>query len=214
MKKILLITITSILMASCGNVTEYFRGKLDGNKDKELIDSLQNALSQMEQRLETSTSNGQIAEVSPNAAPEIFTLVYAISSDGFVNVRQSPSAKAAVLDKVWVFNHGLGNAVKIGQQGKWVKVRKGNVEGWCNGNYLGYQNWYSGHGNRVLIANKHNTPIYVECYEGDIPYTLFTTVKQGTIIADEFTEDNTHYILSSAHDALFISKTDAIVRAK
>ena len=125
-------------MASCGNVTEYFRGKLDGSKDKELIDSLQNALSQMEQRLEASNPNDQIAEVSPNAAPEIFTLVYAISSDGFVNVRQSPSAKAAVLDKVWVFNHGLGDAVKIGQQGKWVKVRKGNVEGWCNGYYRIY----------------------------------------------------------------------------
>ena len=202
-------------MASCGNVTEYFRGKLDGNKDKELIDSLQNALSQMEQRLETSTSNGQIAEVSPNAAPEIFTLVYAISSDGFVNVRQSPSAKAAVLDKVWVFNHGLGNAVKIGQQGKWVKVRKGNVEGWCNGNYLGYQNWYSGHGAKMLIANKHKTPIYVESYEEGVPYELFTTVKQGTIIADEFDDyGGEYYVLTTAHDALSIRKSDVIVRAK
>ncbi len=200
-------------MVSCGNVTEYFKGVLVGNKDKERIDSLQNALAQMEEKLDATKQNAQIATES-SSPQEIFTLVYATSDDGFVNVRQSPSAKAAVLDKVWVFNHGLGDAVKIGQQGKWVKVRKGNVEGWCNGNYLGYQNWYRGNGHQLLIANKHNTPIYVECYEGDIPYTLFTTVKQGTIIADEFTEDNTHYILSSAHDALFISKSDAIVRTK
>lgn len=213
MKKILLITIMSMMMVSCGNVTEYFKGVLVGNKDKERIDSLQNALAQMEEKLDATKQNAQIATES-SSPQEIFTLVYATSDDGFVNVRQSPSAKAAVLDKVWVFNHGLGNAVKIGQQGKWVKVRKGNVEGWCNGNYLGYQNWYRGNGHQLLIANKHNTPIYVECYEGDIPYTLFTTVKQGTIIADEFTEDNTHYILSSAHDALFISKSDAIVRTK
>lgn len=213
MKKILLITITSILMASCGNVTEYFRGKLDGNKDKELIDSLQNALSQMEQRLETSTSNGQIAEVSPDA-PEIFTLVYAISSDGFVNVRQSQSSSAPILGEVLTPLHGLGNGVKRAKSGKWTLVSVGKVTGWCYSKYLGEQNWYSGHGAKMLIANKPNTPIYVECYEEGIPYTLFTTVKQGTIIADEFTEDNTHYILSSAHDALFISKTDAIVRAK
>ena len=201
-------------MASCGNVTEYFRGKLDGNKDKELIDSLQNALSQMEQRLETSTSNGQIAEVSPNAAPEIFTLVYAISSDGFVNVRQSQSSSSPILGEVLTPFHGLGNGVKRGKSGKWILVSVGKVTGWCYSKYLGEQNWYSGHGNRVLIANKPNTPIYVECYEEGIPYTLFTTVKQGTIIADEFTEDNTHYILSSAHDGLFIRKSDAIVSRK
>ena len=200
-------------MASCGNVTEYFRGKLDGNKDKELIDSLQNALSQMEQRLEASTSNGQIAEASPDA-PEIFTLVYAISSDGFVNVRQSQSSSSPILGEVLTPFHGLGNGVKRGKSGKLTLVSVGKVTGWCYSKYLGEQNWYSGHGNRVLIANKPNTPIYVECYEEGIPYTLFTTVKQGTIIGDEFTEDNTHYILSSAHDALFISKTDAIVRTK
>ena len=201
-------------MASCGNVTEYFRGKLDGNKDKELIDSLQNALSQMEQRLETSTSNGQIAEVSPNAAPEIFTLVYAISSDGFVNVRQSQSSSSPILGEVLTPFHGLGNGVKRGKSGKWTLVSVGKVTGWCYSKYLGEQNWYSGHGAKMLIANKHKTPIYIESYEEDVPYELFTTVKKGTIIADEFTEDNTHYILSSAHDALFISKTDAIVRAK
>lgn len=200
-------------MASCGNVTEYFRGKLDGNKDKEQIDSLQNALSQMEQRLEASTSNGQIAEVSPDA-PEIFTLVYATSDDGFVNVRQSPSAKAAVLDKVWVFNHGLGDAVKIGQQGKWVKVRKGNVEGWCNGNYLGYQDWYSGYGKKMLVAKNANTPIYCVNYEnGD--YQLFGRVPKGTIIADEFDDyDGKYYVLITAHDCLFIRKSDVIVRSK
>lgn len=200
-------------MASCGNVTEYFRGKLDGNKDKELIDSLQNALSQMEQRLEASNPNDQIAEVSPDA-PEIFTLVYATSDDGFVNIRQSQSSSSPILGELLMFNHGIGSGVKRGQEGKWTLVSVGDVTGWCYSKYVGEQNWYSGHGSKVLIANKHNTPIYVESYEEGVPYVLFTTVKQGTIIADDFTENSSHYILSSAHDALFISKSDAIVRTK
>ena len=213
MKKILLITIMSMMMVSCGYVTEHLKEVLAGNKDKERLDSLQNALEQMEKKLEETKQNTQIAKET-SEPQEIFTLVYAESDDGFVNIRQSPSAKANIVGQVLQFYHGLGNAVKIGQQGKWVKVRKGNVEGWCNGNYLGSQNWYTGYGKKVLIANKQHTPIYVECYEGDIPYTLFEIVKQGTIIADDFTEYSSHYILSSAHDALYISKSDAIVRTK
>ena len=201
-------------MASCGNVTEYFRGKLDGNKDKERIDSLQNALSQMEQRLEASNPNGQIAEASPDA-PEIFTLVYAISSDGFVNVRQSQSSSSPILGEVLTPFHGLGNGVKRGKSGKWTLVSVGKVTGWCYSKYLGEQSWYSGNGNRVLIANKPNTPIYVESYKEGVPYELFTTVKQGTIIADEFDDyGGEYYVLTTAHDALSIRKSDAIVRAK
>ena len=212
MKKILLITIMSMMMVSCGYVTEHLKEVLAGNKDKERLDSLQNALEQMEKKLEETKQNTQIPDAT-SSPQEIFTLVYAESDDGFVNIRQSPSAKANIVGQVLQFYHGLGNAVKIGQQGKWVKVRNGSVEGWCNGNYLGYQNWYSGHGSKVLIANKQNTPIYVESYEDGVP-ALFATVKQGTIIADDFTEYSSHYILSSAHDALYISKSDAIVRTK
>lgn len=201
-------------MASCGNITEYFIEKLRKGKDiateKERIDSLQNALDQMERRLEATDQNGQVAS-SPQ---EIFTLVYAISSDGFVNVRQSQSSSSPILGEVLTPFHGLGNGVKRGKSGKWTLVSVGKVTGWCYSKYLEEQDWYSGYGRKVLIANKPNTPIYVECYEGDTPFTLFTTVKQGTIIADEFTEDNTHYILSSAHDGLFIRKSDAIVRTK
>ena len=39
----------------------------------------------------------------------VFTVVYATSDDGFVNVRQTPSTKAKILDKLWMFSHGLGN---------------------------------------------------------------------------------------------------------
>ena len=144
---------------------------------------------------------------------EVFTVVYATSDDGFVNVRQRPSAKSKKIAQIWMLSHGLGQGVWRGQQGNWVKVSVGKVTGWCNGKYIGTQNWYSGKGEQVLVANKNSTTIYVEGY-GDNPYEFYTTVPRGTIIADEFEENETHYILLTAHDALFICKTDAIVRKK
>lgn len=146
-------------------------------------------------------------------AQNVMQVVYAESDDGFVNIRKSPSANARVVGKVCVFNHGLGTAVKIGEQGKWVKVSDGNVVGWCNGNYLGYQDWYTGYGSKVLVAKKANTPIYVETYD-DKGYALFGKVGKGTIIADEFTEDDEFYVLTTAHDALFVRKRDVTVRYK
>lgn len=143
----------------------------------------------------------------------VMQVVYAESEDGFVNIRKSPSANAAIVGKVWEPNSGLGTAVKIGEQGKWVKVSDGNVVGWCNGNYLGYQDWYTGYGSKILVAKKANTPVYVETYEGNGGYQLFGRVPKGTIITDEFDDyDGKYYVLTTAHDALFIRKSDVTVR--
>ena len=43
-------------------------------------------------------------------AQRVFTLVYAISDDGFVNIRATPSASAKVVGQVYGMLHGLGNA--------------------------------------------------------------------------------------------------------
>ena len=66
----------------------------------------------------------------------IFTVVYAISDDGFVNVRESPSAKAAILDTLWMMFHGLGNGVLIEDQVGWSKVSVGEHVGWVNNRYI------------------------------------------------------------------------------
>ena len=60
----------------------------------------------------------------------IFTVVYAISDDGFVNVRETPSAKAAILDTLWMAFHGLGNGVLVEGQEGWSKVSVGEHVGW------------------------------------------------------------------------------------
>lgn len=149
------------------------------------------------------------------SAQGIMQVVYAESDDGFVNIRKSPSANASIVGKVYQFSHGVGSAIKIGEQGKWVKVSDGNVVGWCNGNYLGYQDWYTGYGSKVLVAKKANTPVYVETYEGNGGYQLFGRVPKGTIIADEFDDyGGKYYVLTTAHDALFIRKSDVTVRYK
>ena len=146
-------------------------------------------------------------------AQDVFTVVYATSDDGFVNVRKQPSMKAPVLAQLWVFNHGLGNGVLRGKSGKWCKVSVGKVTGWAYAKYVGEMNWYEGNGQPRLVAAKDNTPIYAESMEDGSTNIFFTSVSKGTIIADKFQEDGEYYVLMTAHDNLYIKKTDAkIVR--
>ena len=48
--------------------------------------------------------------------------------------------------------------------------------------------------------------------EGDYP--LFTTVKKGTIIADQYDEIDGYYVLKTGHDYLFIKKADVEIVAQ
>ena len=141
---------------------------------------------------------------------EVFTVVYATSDDGFVNVRQRPSSKAPVLEKLIIKMHDLGNGVLRGKQGNWSKVSVGNVTGWAYTKYVGTQDWYTGDGETLLIANKEKTPIYIDSYAEDEKLE-FTTLKKGTIIADQFEEKDNYYFLITGHDYLFIEKGDAKV---
>ena len=145
--------------------------------------------------------------------PEVFTVCYATSDDGFLNVRSKPSMKGKVLTKLYGVFHGLGNGVLRDKGDSWSKVAVYGVTGWVYTKYLGYQTWYTGKGRRKLVANIDNMPIYGENYaDEDQGLPLFTTVKKGTVIADDFDEDENYYMLKTAHDFLFIKKTDAIVK--
>ena len=147
--------------------------------------------------------------------PEVFTVAYAISDDGFLNVRSQPSAKGTVLGKLWMMFHGLGSGVLREKGKQWSKVSVGEITGWVYNKYLGTQTWYDGTGQKVLVANCEEMPIYGEDYsdygEG---YPLFTTVRKGTVIADHFDEIEGYYVLTTGHDYLFIKKSDVEVRQK
>ena len=142
--------------------------------------------------------------------PEVFTVVYATSDDGFLNVRAQPSTKGKILTKLYQMFHGLGNGVLREKGDSWSKVTVWGVTGWVYTKYLGYQTWYTGNGKPALVANIDNMPIYGEDYadEGE-GYPLFTTVKKGTVIADDYDEiEEGYYVLKTGHDYLFIKKTD------
>lgn len=149
-------------------------------------------------------------------AQDVFTVVCATSDDGFVNVRERPSAKARVVGELWMQFHGLGGGILLEQQGKWTKVclRGGKVVGWCYSKYVGTQTWYSGSGGSILVAAKDNTQLFTDNYADDGDMPLFGTVKKGTILGDEFFEHQGYYELRTGHDYVFIRKEDAVIRTR
>lgn len=145
-------------------------------------------------------------------AQQVFTVVYATSDDGFLNVRERPSSKARVLGKLWMLNHGLGDGVWYEERGSWTRVKVGDVMGWCYSKYVGKLTWYKGTGRQVLVGAMDNTPVWRESMEDAAKHLYFATVPKGTIIADEFYDAGEYWELRTAHDNLYIRKTDAEVR--
>lgn len=144
-------------------------------------------------------------------APEVFTVVFATSEDGFLNIRTQPSSTSVILGKLYAMFHGLGSGVLKERGERWSKVSVGDVTGWVYNGYLGTQTWYDGTGSTRLVAKREQTPIYGENYEDGGDYPLFTTVKKGTLIADQYDEIEGYYVLKTGHDYLFIRKTDVEV---
>ena len=143
---------------------------------------------------------------------DVLTVVYATSDDGFLNVRERPSTKSKILTKLWMLNHGLGRGVLRGQSGNWSKVSVGDTYGWAYTKYIGYQNWFENKGAPKLVAASEPTIIYTENYaDADEGLPVFTKVSKGTILADQFEEDEEYYMLTTAHDYLFIKKKDAVI---
>lgn len=116
--------------------------------------------------------------------PSVFTVVFATSGDGFLNVRDQPSMKGQVVEKLWMLMHGLGNGVLVESGPKWSKVRVNGVTGWVYNKYLDSQTWYDGNGTTKLVAAIDDMPIYRDNYVDEEDLLLFTTVKKGTVMAD------------------------------
>lgn len=144
---------------------------------------------------------------------KVFTVVYAESDDGFLNVRLSPSMKGEIATKLWMQDHGLGRGVLLEKGKQWSKVSVDGIVGYVYTKYLGQMTWMAGSGPKI-VANK-NAVIYCEDNaEGTLK--PFYTIPKGTIIADTFFEHSfdgvDYYELRTGHDYLFVKKTDVIVK--
>jgi outer membrane protein assembly factor BamB len=140
---------------------------------------------------------------------KVFTVVYAESDDGFLNVRLAPSMKGEIATKLWMLDHGLGRGVLLEKGKQWSKVSVDGIEGWVYTKYMGQMTWMAGSGPKI-VANK-NAVIYCEDNaEGTLK--PFYTVSKGTIIADTYFEHGDYYELRTGHDYLFVKKTDVLIR--
>lgn len=62
-------------------------------------------------------------------------IVYSKSSDGFLNIRETPSSKGRILGKL---RNGPQGAVYLGQSGSWTEVECNGVVGYVYTKYLSY----------------------------------------------------------------------------
>lgn len=144
---------------------------------------------------------------------KVFTVVYAESDDGFLNVRLSPSMKGEIATKLWMLDHGLGRGVLLEKGKQWSKVSVDGIEGWVYTKYLGQMTWMAGSGPKI-VASKAAVIYCEDNAEGTLK--PFYTIPKGTIIADTFFEHSfdgvEYYELRTGHDYLFVKKTDVIVK--
>ena len=145
---------------------------------------------------------------------KVFTVVYAVSDDGYLNVRSKPSMQGKVLTKLWMQDHGLGRGILVEKGKQWSKISVDGIVGRVYTKYLGQTSWMFGSGPK-LVAKQNTTPIYCE-NTADGGLDVFATVDMGTVIADTYFEHTfngvDYYELRTGHDYLFVKKTDVLVK--
>lgn len=142
----------------------------------------------------------------------VFTVVYATSDDGFLNVRSEPSNNGAILTRLEGMFGGHGDGILLEKGESWSKVSVNGIIGWCYNKYLGYQTWYTGTGAHTLVSLYDNTPIYGDDPSGEGHLPVFARVGKGVIIADDYAEFDGYYVLVTADYPLQVSKNDVSVR--
>ena len=144
--------------------------------------------------------------------PDCFTLVYATSSDGFLNVRDNNSIKSKIIDRLTEKVNGLGGALLLRKMGDWSRIWINNQVGYVYTKYMGRQIWYTGKGPRVMFANTVSTPIYREDLLDTGKMPVLTYLNIGYLIADQFREEGDYYVLDSEHENLYVKKSDVLIK--
>ena len=137
---------------------------------------------------------------------KVFTVLYATSQDGVVNVRTKPNTRGRIVGEIHAMYHGIGDGILL-KEGNWHKVIASNGKvGYANSKILGKITWYDG-GRRAIVA-KADCPVYGENFKDGVieANPPICKLAKGTIIAERYEEDERYYQLTSAHDYLFIPK--------
>ena len=177
------------------------------NSNERALPATRNNRSEQSSDEEIVISHNEDATTETINNQSIFTVVYAISDDGFVNIREQPSSESKILGELHVGIDGIGEGVLIEKGDSWSKVSTKGIVGWAYTKYLGFQTWYKGTGNSILIANLPQTPIY-ENADVDEEECKFTSVMKGTIIADSFKDSGKYYALLTTGTSLLVRKDD------
>ena len=149
--------------------------------------------------------------MSVSGEPKAFTVVYATSDDGFLNVRSEGSMKGEIIGRLESKHHDLGRGVLWQNGATWSKVRVGDTFGYVYNKQMGKQTWYDGKGNSILFARDYIF-IYGEDFSDSGSLPVFTSLKPGTLLADHYKEYGDYYVLETGHDNLYIKKSDVLVR--
>ena len=105
------------MMISCGNNNQ---GKIEDNETSN---------TKVEERQDSSNTKVEV-EVEPiDNSPR----VYACAFDGFVNIRETPNAKAPILG---VFRNGPEGAILLGSEGEWTKIDCNGIVGYVISKYV------------------------------------------------------------------------------
>lgn len=147
--------------------------------------------------------------------PKAFTLVYATSSDGFLNVREEPSMKAKIIDRLNAKKNGLGHAELLKTMGEWSRIFINGQVGYVYNKYMGKQTWYTGKGSDMMIAYSMQTPIYCDDFDDEGNRLVRYVLNGGVIIADQFSyPGGDYYVLSTPEEFLYVKRDDILIKSK
>lgn len=123
-----------------------------------------------------SLSLSSCFDIAEKAAKEPKNLVYANSHDGFLNIRQEPTANSAIVGRIYNGDEGvedLGSVI-----GNWMYVSNGNTTGWIHTGYV--QRTPS---SPALLDNKKLHGVWVAMTStGNIAFATLLFFDDGTYV--------------------------------
>lgn len=128
-----------------------------------------------------------------------------------VPVYEYPQPDSRKVGEVSVFYHGLCSDVLIKNLGDWYLVDSWPGDGYVQANDVLVQTWYRGDGKYIIVAAKPKTYIYIETYDDNDDDGVVRSreyVARGTIITDQIVKEGSYYVLTTAHDYLFVHKDE------